>query len=78
MARFPFAGGHIGYPDLVETRVARGRFFNGPCATWFRLRCPLLEGETPSAYQRVAVAADSGNGISAILDFTNIASSTRI
>jgi Thioesterase-like superfamily len=69
IATFPFAGKQAGYADLVETRVARGLFFNGPCATWFRLRYPLLEGETPSVYQRVAVAADSGNGISAILDF---------
>ncbi len=66
---FPFAGRHVGYNDLVEVRVARGELFNGPCAIWFRLRHPLLDGETPSAYQRVAVAADSGNGISAILDF---------
>jgi hypothetical protein len=28
-----------------------------------------VRGETPSPYQRVAVAADSGNGISASLDF---------
>ncbi len=69
IATFPFAGKHVGYADLVETRVARGHFFKGPCSIWFRLRYPLLEGETPSAYQRVAVAADSGNGISAILDF---------
>jgi hypothetical protein len=34
------------------------------------LRHPLLEGEAPSPYQRVAVAADSGNGISAVLDYT--------
>lgn len=68
-AVFPFSGKHVGYADLVETRIARGRFFNGPCAIWFRLRYPLLEGEIPSVYQRVAVAADSGNGISAILDF---------
>jgi hypothetical protein len=69
-AAFPFASRRAGYADLVETRVARGRFFDGPCAIWFRLRHPLLEGELPSVYQRVAVAADSGNGISAILDFT--------
>jgi hypothetical protein len=69
-ATFPFASRRVvGYSDLVEARVARGRFFDGPCAIWFRLRHPLLDGETPSAYQRVAVAADSGNGISAILDF---------
>lgn len=66
---FPFAGKHVGYADLVETRVASGNMFNGPCAIWFRLRHALLEGETPSVYQRIAVAADSGNGISAALDF---------
>jgi Thioesterase-like superfamily len=66
---FRFGKGRIGYPDLVETRVAEGRFFDGPCAAWFRLRHPLLAGEEPSVYQRIAIAADSGNGISAILDF---------
>jgi hypothetical protein len=30
----------------------------------------IARGEEPGAYQRVAVAADSGNGISAILDFS--------
>jgi hypothetical protein len=67
-AVFPFAGRHVGYADLVETRVSNGRFFKGPCAIWFRLRHPLLDSEAPGVYQRVAVAADSGNGISAILD----------
>jgi hypothetical protein len=66
---FPFAGKHVGYADLVETRLARGHMFDGPSAVWFRLRHPLLDKELPSDYQRVAVAADSGNGISAILDF---------
>jgi hypothetical protein len=68
-AAFPFGGRHVGYADLVETRAARGKLFNGPCAIWFRLRYPLLHGESPSVYQRVAVAADSGNGISAVLDY---------
>ncbi|MDA1118619.1 MAG: thioesterase family protein, partial [Proteobacteria bacterium] len=68
-ARAPFATGVTGYPDLVETRVAEGEFFRGPCAIWFRLRHPLVEGDTPLPIERVAVAADSGNGISAILDF---------
>jgi hypothetical protein len=66
---FPFAGKHVGYADLVECRSAHGTMFSGPCAIWFRLRHALLEGESPSAYQRVAVAADSGNGISAVLDY---------
>jgi hypothetical protein len=64
----PFAG-NGGYGRLIENRLAAGRFFDGPCAAWFRLRFPLVEGEAPSPYQRVAVAADSGNGISAALDF---------
>lgn len=67
---FPFAGEHVGYADLVETRVASGHLFKGPCAIWFKLRHPLLDKEPPSPYQRVAAAADSGNGVSAILDLS--------
>jgi hypothetical protein len=68
--RFPFhSDERIGYSQLVETRVAAGHMFRGPCAIWFRLRHPIVEGEAPLPAERVAVAADSGNGISAILDF---------
>jgi hypothetical protein len=67
--RMPFGRRLPGYADLVENRIASGRFFRSRCAAWFRLQRPLVEGEDPSAYQRVAVAADSGNGISAVLDF---------
>jgi hypothetical protein len=67
--RMPFPGMDGGYGELVENRLAEGRFFDGPSAAWFRLRHPLVAGESPSPYQRVAVAADSGNGISASLDF---------
>jgi hypothetical protein len=70
VATFPFASSRLGYADLVEARLARGHFFRGPCATWFRLRHPLLEGALPGSYERVAVAADSGNGISAVLDLS--------
>ena len=74
-ARVPSSSRHrsrkeAGYWSLVENRLAEGTFFNGPSAIWFRLNHPLVKGETPSPYQRVAVAADSGNGISAVLDFT--------
>lgn len=68
--RFPFALDQVGYPDLIESRCAAGRMFQGPSAVWFRLRHPLVQGQAPSPYQRVAVAADSGNGISAILDLS--------
>ncbi|MCC6246221.1 MAG: thioesterase family protein [Rubrivivax sp.] len=67
----PFASAsRRSYGDLIENRLAEGAMFNGPCTAWFRLRHPLVAGEAPSPYQRVAVAADSGNGVSAALDFT--------
>ena len=59
----------VGYGRLVETRVAAGRMWRGPSAVWFRMRQPLVEGEAPAPAERVAVAADSSNGISAVLDF---------
>lgn len=68
-APFLFASKTTGYHDLIEGRVAAGVPFRGPSAVWFRLRHALVAGEAPSALTRVAVAADSGNGISAILDF---------
>jgi hypothetical protein len=67
----PFKRAHtLGYAHLVENRSRDGRIFNGPCAVWFRLVHPLVLGETTSPYQRVLVAADSGNGVSAVLDFS--------
>jgi hypothetical protein len=63
----PFASKRPGYGTFVENRLAEGEFFSGPCTAWFRMRHPLVAGEVPSPYQRVAVAADSGNGISAVL-----------
>jgi hypothetical protein len=41
----------------------------GPAAAWLRFRAPLIEGETPTPLQRVAAAADFGNGVSAALDW---------
>lgn len=67
---FPFASAeHVGYADLVETRLVEGPFFQGPCIAWFRLKHPLVDGEVPSPYQSLVIAADSGNGISAALDY---------
>lgn len=68
-AQFPFKRSMVGYPDLVDIRVADGAYFAGPCAAWFRLRRPLVGGQAPTPIERVAVAADSGNGLSAVLDF---------
>jgi hypothetical protein len=68
-APFLFASETTGYHELIEGRIAEGVAFRGPAAVWFRLRHPLIAGEAPGALERVAAAADSGNGISAILDF---------
>lgn len=66
---FPYRSSEIGYHSLMEMRVAKGTICKGPSAVWFRLRYPLVEGEAPGALERVAAAADSGNGISAMLPF---------
>ncbi|HEX8742287.1 MAG TPA: thioesterase family protein [Thermoleophilaceae bacterium] len=58
--------------DGVELRFVKGRFQEpGPAAAWTRLRVPLVEGEDPTPVQRVAAAADFGNGVSAALDWTD-------
>ena len=68
IGHFPFERALPGYSDLVQCRPVTGRMWQGPSMVWFRMNFPLVAGETPSPYQRVAVAADSGNGISGILD----------
>jgi hypothetical protein len=59
----------LGFWRAVEMRQAKGSWEeNGPAAVWFRLRVPVVEGEEPSPLQRVAAAADFGNGISGTLE----------
>ncbi len=55
-------------PDAMEIRFAEGTFHGrGPAAAWFCLRAPLVHDEAPSPLQRLAAAADFGNGISSTL-----------
>jgi hypothetical protein len=57
--------------DGVELRFVRGTFEGrGPAAAWIRFKVPLVEGEDPTPVQRVAAAADFGNGVSAALDWS--------
>ena len=66
---FP-TGQSVGYHTAMEYRFVTGAFLEpGPATVWMRMRRPLVAGETPSALQRVLVAADSGNGVSAALDW---------
>jgi hypothetical protein len=66
-----FPMGHdIGYHTSMDCRFLQGGFTDvGPASVWMRMRQPLVEGEEPSPLQRVLAAADSGNGVSAALDF---------
>ncbi len=63
-------GQDVGYHTAMEYRFAAGGFLEkGPATVWMRMRHPLVEGEQPSPLQRVLAAADSGNGVSATLDW---------
>jgi hypothetical protein len=65
---FNFFTADVGYQTGMEGRLARGEVGKGPVAMWMRMRYPLIEGEAPSPVQRVMIAADSGNGVSQVLD----------
>jgi hypothetical protein len=60
----------FGYGRAMQWREADGSSLRpGPATVWARLRGPLVAGEPPSAVQRVVVAADSGSGVSWVLDW---------
>lgn len=68
-AFFP-TGYDVGYHTAMEYRFASGAFTeSGPGVVWMRMRHPLVPGEEPTPLQRVLVVADSGNGVSATLDY---------
>jgi hypothetical protein len=67
---FPDTGQDVGYHTAMEYRFVHGGFGDpGPAVGWMRMRVPLVEGEEPTPLERVLVAADSGNGVSATLDW---------
>lgn len=66
--QFDFFAWPVGYHTGMEARLARGTVGKGPVAMWMRMRFPLVAGQAPSPLQRVMIAADSGNGVSQVLD----------
>jgi hypothetical protein len=59
-----------GYNTAMEWRFVEGAFLEpGPATVWMRMRHPLVPDEEPSPLQRVLIAADSGNGVSSLLDW---------
>jgi len=63
-------GQDVGYHTAMEYRFVTGSFVDtGPATVWMRMLHPLVPGEEPTPLQRVLIAADSGNGVSATLDY---------
>ncbi|MFD3551012.1 thioesterase family protein [Streptomyces goshikiensis] len=59
-----------GYHSAMETRFTEGAFTElGPGTCWMRMKVALIAGEDVKPLDRVLVAADSGNGISSVMDF---------
>src|SRR6266545_2429110 len=68
--RFFPTGYDVGYNTAMEWRFVEGAFLEpGPATVWMRMRYPLLPDEEPTPLQRVLIAADSGNGVSSVLDW---------
>ncbi len=66
---FP-TGQDAGHHTAMDVRFLSGAYLEpGPARAWMRMRVPLVEGQTPEPRDRVLVAADSGNGVSAPLDY---------
>lgn len=64
-------GQSVGYHTAMEWRSVGGGFLEpGPATVWMRMGCRLVDGEEPTPLQRTLVAADVGNGISAVLDWS--------
>jgi Thioesterase-like superfamily len=58
------------FASAFDFRFVKGGWEElGPVTVWSRLLVPVVAGEQPTAMQRVAAAADFGNGFSHILSF---------
>jgi Thioesterase-like superfamily len=67
---FPGAGHDFGYHEAMEYSFVRGGWRQpGPATVWMRTRVPIVAGEEPTPLERLLIAADSGNGVSAALDW---------
>ena len=69
MTEFFAVASDVHYGTAMDTRFVTGGFTEpGPADVWMRMRIPLVAGDDPSPLTRVLVAADSGNGVSAVAD----------
>jgi Thioesterase-like superfamily len=71
MTEFASDGSPMFATHAMEIRFVEGAFMElGAATAWFRLREPLVDGESPSPLQSLAAAGDFGNGISAVLPWS--------
>jgi hypothetical protein len=60
---------NTGYADAVDWRFVTGSTEGGsPVAVWARPRLPLVAGEVATPLSRLLLLADTGNGLSRVLD----------
>jgi hypothetical protein len=70
----PYEATFSRYPDFfgdgVDKRLAAGSVDQpGRATVWFRLRVPVVPGETPTPFQTLMAVVDSANGISWAVPF---------
>lgn len=54
----------VGFWSANDFRMAAGDWLSaGPGAAWLRLRVPVIAGEVPTPFARLAAAADFGSGL---------------
>lgn len=59
----------VGYHTAMDVRFLAGGFAEpGPASAWLRARVPLVDGAALTPLERVLLAADTGNGVSAWFD----------
>ena len=61
-----------GYGEATEWRFVSGGFarYNGHAEVWTRVKIPLVAGTSLSGLQRALIVADSANGLSTPVDFS--------
>jgi hypothetical protein len=65
--------GMVGFWSATDLRIAAGDWEQpGPGAAWLCLRVPVVEGEEPSALQRVVSAADFASGVGNPVRMANV------
>ncbi len=59
---------NTGYADAIEWRFVVGSEHGGPATVWARPRVDLVAGQESSPLARLMILADTGNGLSRVLD----------